>query len=381
MRQPVGIRSLAVSLPSVVRTNDYWRNNYPELVAQAEEKTLAKLFSSPASSPDINEFDLAMAPYLKDPFRGTVERRVLGSGESSLTLEYRAAREALAAAKLAPEDVDLMLVASLLPDQIGAGNAAFLAGQLGLQSPAWNIESACSSAVVAFHNACALVRSGDYRNVLVVVSCTYSRLADENDTLSWWVGDGAGAFVVSSLEPQQGILGTKIVHTAAMCNTFYCELAIDDQGDPRIRMRTGKGASKLVRETAADYLHQCCDGAVAAAGVTLEQINFFVFATPLAWYASFCTQTLGIDPDCTINLYPQYANMGPALILVNLYHAAQAGKIRENDLVLLYTIGASSTASATVMRWGDVALGQMPISPLRAADLASSLEEQIPTLR
>jgi 3-oxoacyl-[acyl-carrier-protein] synthase-3 len=380
MRQPVGIRSLAISLPSVVRTNDYWRTNYPELVTQAEEKTLAKLFSSPASSSNINEFDLAMAPYLKDPFRGTVERRVLGPGESSLTLEYRAAQEALAAAKLAPKDVDLILVASLLPEHIGAGNASFLARQLDLRGAAWNIESACASTLVAFQNACALVQTGAYRNVLVVISCTYSQYADENDTLSWFMGDGAGAFVVGSLESNQGILGTKVVHTGATCGTFFCELTTNVQGTPRIRMKTSKEASKLLRDTAAEYLRTCCNEAITAAGVRLEQIDFFVFNTPLAWYASFCATVLGIDPERTVNLYPQYANIGPALTVVNLYHAAQAGKIRENDLVLVYAIGSSSTACATVMRWGHVALGSVPLSHSESQTVLISPDDRIPAL-
>jgi acyl carrier protein len=98
--------------------------------------------------------------------------------------------------------------------------------------------------------------------------------------------------------------------------------------------------------------------------VTLEQINFFVFNTPTAWYANVCTRALGIDPERTINLYPRYANIGPVFAIANLYHTAQAGKIRENDLVLVYTNGAAATAAAMVMRWGDVALGSVPAAPM-----------------
>ena len=101
VHHPVGIRSLAVILPSVRRTNDYYREKYPDLVAQCEQKSLARLFSLSESTPS-NEFDQEMMHYLKDPFRGTVERWVLGPNESSLTLEYRAAKDALNAAKLSP---------------------------------------------------------------------------------------------------------------------------------------------------------------------------------------------------------------------------------------------------------------------------------------
>lgn len=360
MNHPVGISALALSFPSVLRTNDYWRNKYPNLVTQAEQRTLAKLFSSTESTAKSSEFDSEMTPYLSDPFRGAVERRVLSPSESSLTLECRAAKDALDAAKLSPQDVDLTIVTSLFPEQIAPGNASFLVRELGLQSPAWNLESTCSSALVALQTASALVRTGEYSNVLVVISCIYSRFVDEDDTLSWFMGDGAGAFVVSALKPDQGILGTKIVHTAATCGAFFNELTTDVQGNPRMRIQTGKNASKQIRDTGVEFVRKCSEDAVAAAGLTLDRIDFFAFNTPTAWYASLCTRALGIDPERTINLYPQYANIGPVLPIVNMYYGAQMGKVKENDLVLVYTIGSASTAAATVMRWGDVKLGPLP---------------------
>jgi 3-oxoacyl-[acyl-carrier-protein] synthase III/acyl carrier protein len=365
MNSPVGIRSLAVSFPNIIRTNDYWLEKTPNLDAHNKPRRTrtSKAAQLTNSNNGLDIWSQEVAPYLPDPFRGSVERRVLAPDESALTLEYRAAKDALDAAQLDPEEVDLAIVASLFPEQIGSGSAAYLARQLGLTCPAWNLESTCSSAIIALQNACALVRSHQYRNVLVVVSHIGSNSVDEKDTLSWSIGDGAGAFVVDSLQPNQGILGTKIVPTAVTCGAYSYELVTDAQGQPRIRTRTGENASMLA-ETAVDFVRSCCEGAVAAAGVTFEQIDFFAFNTPTAWYASVCTRALGIDPERTINLYPRYANIGPVFAIANLYHAAQTGKIRENDLVLVYTNGAAATAAATVMRWGDVALGSAPVPPL-----------------
>jgi 3-oxoacyl-[acyl-carrier-protein] synthase III/acyl carrier protein len=365
MMNPLGIRSLAVSFPSVIRTNDYWIEKSPDLAARNKPRRV-RLSRSKEFTSDNNGLDIwsqEVSPYLPDPFRGSVERRVLAPNESALTLEYRAAKDALDAAQLAPEEVELAIVASLFPEHIEPGSATYLARQLGLNCPAWNLESTCSSAIIALQNACALVRSQQYRNVLVVVSHIGSNSVDEKDTLSWSIGDGAGAFVVDSLQPNQGILGTKIVPTAVTCGAYSYELVTDAQGQPRIRTRTGENASMLA-ETAVDFVRSCCEGAVAAAGVTFEQIDFFAFNTPTAWYASVCTRALGIDPERTINLYPRYANIGPVFVIANLYHAAQTGKIRQNGLVLVYTNGAAATAAATVMRWGDVALGSAPVPPL-----------------
>jgi 3-oxoacyl-[acyl-carrier-protein] synthase-3 len=131
-------------------------------------------------------------------------------------------------------------------------------------------------------------------------------------------------------------------------------------------MQIDKSANKLFRETSVDLLRTCCQGAIAAAGVTLDQIDFFLFHTTSAWFASFCTRVLGIEPERTINLYPQYANVGPVITVANMYHAAQLGKIRENDLVLIYGFGAAGAASASIMRWGKVALGVDSITAINS---------------
>lgn len=209
----VGIRSLALSFPNTVCTNDYYRKKYPDLVAQSEQKSLGRLFSLAGSTPG-NAFDQEMMPYVSDPFRGAVERRILSSDESSLTLECRAARDALQAGNFLLEDIDLAIVTSFGTEEVVAGNAAFLVNELGLRCASWNLNSMCSSAIVALETASTLVRSGDYRNILVITSCAYSRLLDERDTISWIAGDGAGAFVVSAVKANQGILGSKIVHSA-----------------------------------------------------------------------------------------------------------------------------------------------------------------------
>ncbi|KAF3885437.1 MULTISPECIES: 3-oxoacyl-ACP synthase III family protein [Nostocales] len=359
----VGIRSLALSFPNTVCTNDYYRKKYPDLVAQSEQKSLGRLFSLAGSTPG-NAFDQEMMPYVSDPFRGAVERRILSSDESSLTLECRAARDALQAGNFLLEDIDLAIVTSFGTEEVVAGNAAFLVNELGLRCASWNLNSMCSSAIVALETASTLVRSGDYRNILVITSCAYSRLLDERDTISWIAGDGAGAFVVSAVKANQGILGSKIVHSAETCSAFYTELAEDHQGKLRLFMRSGKGANRVISNTAADFVLTCTEGAAAAANVTLDEIDFFIFNTPTAWFAKFGARVLDIEPKRTIDLYPKYGNIGPVLPLANLYHAAQEGKIHENDLVLVYSFGAAANATATVMRWGDVALGPAPAPSL-----------------
>jgi 3-oxoacyl-[acyl-carrier-protein] synthase-3 len=363
MSKSVGIRALAVSFPDVVRTNDYWRNKYPDAVADAQQRTLARLFSAKSAAAPTEAFDIEMAPYLSDPFRGTVERRALVPGETSIDIERRAAERVLAAAGMRAEEVGAVMVASMIPDTIGLGNAAHLTKRMGLSMPAWNVESACCGAVVTLQTASALVRSGDYGSVLVIVSSANSRLLDDRDSLSWFMADGAGAFLVGEVPAGEGVLGTKVIGTQETCNAFVFEAvpAEDGGGKGRVQLRGGdESAGRLMRERSEPQLRTCVDGALAAAGVTLDDIHFFVFNTPVAWFARFCARALGIDPERTISMYPSYGNIGPALTTANLYHAAQSGKIRKGDLVLVYAVGSVSTAGATVMRCGDVALGPLP---------------------
>jgi 3-oxoacyl-[acyl-carrier-protein] synthase-3 len=124
-----------------------------------------------------------------------------------------------------------------------------------------------------------------------------------------------------------------------------------------LRLRCKPETQRILRETAPGFIRDCCEGAARRAGVGLDDIALFVFNTPTAWFAAVCVRALGITADRTVNTYPAYANVGPALLPVNLHHAATEGRIRRGDLVLAFTIGSVSTAAATVMRWGDVALG------------------------
>jgi 3-oxoacyl-[acyl-carrier-protein] synthase-3 len=360
----VGIRALSVSFPSVLRTNDYWREKYPTQVAEAGARNLARVFSPHETSAGSRAFDEEMAPFVDDPFRGTVERRILGPGETSLDLEARAVGDALAAAGISRADVDAMIVVSFMPDTLGVGNAAYLAKRLELSCAAWNLESGCTGAVVALQNAVALVSSGTYARVLVVVSCTYSRICDEADSLSWFMADGAGAFLVERVPEGEGVLGFKVMNSSATCGAFFVDMVEGVNGKPRLKVRPGP-AHRLIRDTSAPFLEACCRGACEAAGVTKDDIDFFVFNTPVAWHHRFGARLLDVDPARTMTTYPSYANIGPALLPVNLHHAAQAGKFARGDLVLCYAVGSVSSAGAVVMRWGDVGLGPMP-SPSHA---------------
>jgi 3-oxoacyl-[acyl-carrier-protein] synthase III len=374
--QSVSIRSLAINFPQTIRTNDYWLEKFPDLFTKTGQREVRR---NPATDliPIPSGIDLwlqEVTPFLADPFRGSVQRRVVAGDESSLLLEAQAARSALAAANLTAADVDLAIVSSLFPSDVGPGLATHLAQQLELRCPAWNLESTCASALIALQTAQAFIQTGTYRQVLIVVSHIGSQAVNDADTLSWSMGDGAAAMVIGADRANRGILSTQIVPTIETCGAYTHELTIDSQGKPRIQTGTGENVSSLA-VTAADTVRECCHSAVAAAGISLDRIDYFAFNTPTAWYASVCAKALGIDRERVIDLYPTYANIGPVFPLANLYHAAASGKIRPDDLVLVYANGAGATAAAMVMRWGDVALGSVNTE---AVTIRSTSESFVP---
>jgi 3-oxoacyl-[acyl-carrier-protein] synthase-3 len=357
MTRAAGIKAIGVSHPETVRTNAYYEERYPDRVAAIAEKSLGKLWSASdpnAPKPRTDAFSVEMAAYLNDPFRGTVERRVVREGETALSLEKAAAERALTAAKMTANDVDLMIVTSFQPDQLGVGNAAFLARALGMKRPAWNLESACSSSVVSLHTACGLVASGQYERILVVASCTYSRNADDSDSVSWFLGDGAGAMVVGVEEAKHGLLGMHTLPTTETCDTFYYAL---DGGGARMVMQCTPSSGKILAETAEPHLLACVEGAAKKAGVRTSDIDFLVCNTPTAWFSAFAARALRIDPAKTISTFPKTGNIGCALMPANLHAAAREKKIKKGDLVCVYSVGSVSTASAAFLRWGDVAVG------------------------
>ncbi|MEE8525663.1 MAG: 3-oxoacyl-[acyl-carrier-protein] synthase III C-terminal domain-containing protein [Thermoanaerobaculia bacterium] len=359
MMQSIGLESVAVSTPERVLTNDHWRSRYPQQVREAENRLW--MWKKPMEWTEGSEaFNREMARYVGDPFRGARERRYLPAGDTALSLESAAARQALDAAGLGPGDVDLLICSSFLPDAAGVGGAAFLARELGLRGAAWNLESACSSSLIALQTACSLIAAGQHRRVLVVTSCTYSRAIDEDDPISWGVGDAATAMVVGAVEEGTGVLGSHQVHSGDTCDTVAYHLEVDGDGKPRMRLRTASNTAQVLRGTSERYLKECCYGAAKKAGVDLADVDHFVFNTPLAWYARFCSRALGVDGERTLSVYSLYANAGPALMGLNLLHAAHWREFSPGDLVLLYTVGSVSSCGAAVMRWSDVKLGSLP---------------------
>lgn len=345
------LRSVAVRLGAEARGNDWYTRHRPEVVAAAADKGLARAFS--ADGGRTGTFDAEMARYADDPFRGAKVRWLLGPGQTALGLELEAAREAL---ELAPGPVDLLLCASWLPETfVAPGDAVRLARALDLRGPAYNVESACSSGTACLQLAEAMVAAGRCRRVLVVTSSTNSRHTDPGGTLGWISSDAAAAFVVEPAVGGEGVLGAFVENTAETCGVFEHELQVDAGGQACVRMVVGAAGGRPLREASSpERVRRLCLAALDRAGVSVDDVAYWGFSTPLAWFHALCVGALGIHPERTLDLFPRFANLGATFPAFLLERGLAEGKVRDGDVVVLFTMGSVSSSGATVLRAGDL---------------------------
>ncbi len=359
MNQAVGIRAIAVNFPESVRTNDYWKKNYPGLLAELDRKNQnLRLFDNDAQ--ENSNWVQAVKPYREDIFRGALERRVLGENQTSISIECGAIEKVLQARKLAASDVDLLISCAMFPEELVIGNATSIAKNLGFRGVAWNLNATCGGALLALENAVALIRDKRFKRVLVSLSCNYSKHVEYTNSFSFTLGDGAAAFIVEKLEEGQGLLHSYSTNTYDTCGVIYPRFTVDKMGTPKVLVTVNKETVKDVTSLLIKYFQQCCQKVLSESGMKVGDIDYFIFYSPTAGYVDFCALELNIPKNKIIDIFPQYANISVVSAIAALYHAAALKKIRKDDLVMIYSHGFSGSSVASIIRWGDVALGPAP---------------------
>src|SRR3954452_18301291 len=157
---------------------------------------------------------------------GIRERRIAGKDESTATLAANAARRALDAAGLEPKDIDLVLCGTITPEMTFPSTACFVAASLGMKTtPAFDIAAACSGFLYTLETGAALIKSGRYRNALVIGAETLSRITDYKDRGSCILfGDGAGAVVLQrSNDSKRGLIYSSLHADGSGWEMLFCK--------------------------------------------------------------------------------------------------------------------------------------------------------------
>lgn len=357
------IAGIGVWLPPRRRGNDHWPTTWRPLSESARRKDILALErTSAGETPDLApEIVQAMHAHDADPFRGARFRHVIDEGMEVSDMEALAVQAALADAQIEPHQIDLLLVASPVPDRILPGNGPAVAHKCGLTNAvAWNYEVGCAVFLPMLVTADALIQAGAYKKILVVASSALTRVLDYTAPMSAAFGDGAAAAVITAGQVGFGLLGHWMRTDGALREGAVFAPVVEGQpvrawtranGEVRL-MSFDPDAIKHAGRQAVAYCQEACAGALAAAHKTTSDVALYIGAQSQGWFVEGCRLGLGLPPEKTIDTFAEVANIGPATLLFNLHRARSLGRVREGDHILMYSPGVGLTRAAACYRLG-----------------------------
>jgi 3-oxoacyl-[acyl-carrier-protein] synthase-3 len=281
---------------------------------------------------------------------GIRQRHVAADGEKTSDLALAASRSALDAAGVAAGDLDLIVMATTTPDMVFPSTACLLQAKLGARGcPAFDVQAVCSGFVYGLSTADQFLRSGQYRNALVVGAETYSRILDWSDRSTCVLfGDGAGA-VVLRRDGAPGILSTHLHADGSYANLLSVPGTVCGgkvSGRPLLQM-DGGGVFKFAVKALDDLVEE----ALAANGMQKSDIDWLVPHQANIRIIQASAKKLGLSMEKVVVTVDRHANTSAASIPLALDEAARDGRIRAGQHVLLEAVGGGFTWGAALVRW------------------------------
>ncbi len=288
---------------------------------------------------------------------GIRQRRFAGTGETSATMGTEAARRALAAAGVQPEQIDLIVCATVTPDLMCPSNACLIQAALGCRPiPAFDVSAACSGFLYALSIGCQYVQTGAARHVLIVGSDVLSRAMDLSDrTTCILFGDGAGAAVIApTAAVNRGIRKIRLYADGSRQELIQVPSRVTPQPPPGsllpqpleyIRMN-GREVFRfavsrmieLIQQAEADCRELGLDGFDV---LIPHQVNQRIIDAAL--------DATGVPPEKVMINLDKYGNTSAASVPIALDEALEAGRCRPGDTVLLIAFGGGLTWSSALI--------------------------------
>lgn len=292
---------------------------------------------------------------------GIRERRVVEPHQATSDLAVPAAEEAMRVAGLAPEDIDLILVATCTGD-MGTlpATASLVQDRLGAKAAAaFDVAAVCSGFVYALDVAAQYVQTGRYENVLVIGAETMSKILDWSDRGTCILfGDGAGAVVVSPCAEGEGILGTVLGSDGAGA----CLLNIP-AGGSRLPLTPDLIAAKQntlmmkgreVFRFAVDIMGEAAVQALDSVGLSPADVDLFIPHQANIRIITAAAKRLDMPMERVFVNVDRYGNTSAASVPLALYEAWKMGKVQPGNLIVTVGFGAGLTWGANVIRWGNL---------------------------
>ncbi len=285
---------------------------------------------------------------------GIRARHIAAEGEKTSDLATHAARRAMEAAGVGPDDIDLIVLATSTPDNTFPATATTVQANLGMTGgAAFDIQAVCTGFVYALTIATAQLRTGMAKRALVIGAETFSRIIDWNDrTTCVLFGDGAGAVVIEGSETEsiataRGVIATKLRSDGRHKGKLYVDGGPSSTGTVGHLRMDGKEVFKLAVGMVPQILHDV----LAEAAVPFDKIDWFVPHQANRRIIDATAEKLGIAPEKVVLTVEEHANTSAASIPLALDVAVRDGRIKRGDLVLLEAMGGGFTWGAALIRW------------------------------
>jgi 3-oxoacyl-[acyl-carrier-protein] synthase-3 len=288
---------------------------------------------------------------------GISERRIAHPEERTSDLCLHAAHRALADARLDPADVELVIVATVTPDYVFPATSSLIQDRLGARkAAAFDLAAGCSGFIYALAAGAQFVRTGMYRNVLVVGAETLSRITNWRDRATCVLfGDGAGAAVLGPVGEGQGILSFDLGSDGS-----GAELLAVDPGGWGHPLATGSEQELVhsirmngpeVFKFAVRIIEESTRRALSAAGLGIDDVGCLVAHQANIRIIDAAAKRLGLREDRLFNNVQRYGNTSAASIPLALVEACEEGRIRVGDTVVLVGFGAGLSWASCVVKW------------------------------
>jgi 3-oxoacyl-[acyl-carrier-protein] synthase-3 len=288
---------------------------------------------------------------------GIKERRIVAQGQASSDLAYEASRKAMQAAQVKPEELDMIIVATITPDMIFPATACVLQEKLGAKgTAAFDLEAACSGFLYGISIGSQFIATGMYDNVLVVAAEALSKIIDWKDRSTCVIfADGAGAAVLKPSFDSSGIIsnylgadgtGADLVGVPAGGSRLPASQETVRDRQHYMKMR-GNGLFKR----AVNAMIQAIDVSLEKGGLTYNEIDFFIPHQANIRIINPVAKRIGLDKNKVCINLDQCGNMSAASVAVALDQAVREGKIKKGDKVLLTCFGGGLTWASLIIEW------------------------------
>jgi 3-oxoacyl-[acyl-carrier-protein] synthase-3 len=284
---------------------------------------------------------------------GIERRHIAVEGQTTVDLAEQAAKNAIDAAGIKAEDIDLIVFATSTPDKIFPSSACILQARLGIHGcPAFDIQAVCSGFVYALATAEKFIKTGSSKKALVIGAEVFSRIIDWEDRGTCVLfGDGAGAVILEA-DDETGILSTHIHADGQYEDLLHVPCGISDNYD---QVKAGRAFVEMkgneVFKVAVNTLGKIVDETLEANQMQKSDIDWLVPHQANLRIIAATARKLNMSMDQVVVTVQEHGNTSAASIPLALDAAVRDGRIKRNEIILLEAFGGGFTWGSALLRY------------------------------